>query len=133
MKKIINGRKYDTETAQELGHYSNYGSWNDFNHLEEGLYRKKNGEFFLFGEGGARTRYARQVGSSTWSGGEEIRPLTIDEAREWAEKHLSADEYETIFGPVSEDDAPGKMMVTICISEEKWNIVKAAAEKKESV
>ena len=69
----------------------------------------------LFGEGGARTRYARQVGSSTWSGGEEIRPLTIDEAREWAEKHLSADEYETIFGPVSEDDAPGKMMVTICI------------------
>ena len=37
MRKIINGRKYDTDTAQELGYYSNYGSWNDFNHFEETL------------------------------------------------------------------------------------------------
>lgn len=55
MKKIINGKMYNTETATELGNFWNGLSTNDFRNLSETLYRKKNGEFFLYGQGGAMT------------------------------------------------------------------------------
>lgn len=109
MKKIIrNGdqwRRYDTETAKEVGSWSNGLSYRDFTHVKETLYRKKTGEFFLYGCGGPNTHYRRRVGSNEWSGGEDIRPLTIEEAKEWAASRLDGDEFEDIFGPVEEDDA----------------------------
>lgn len=54
MKKIINGKKYDTDTAKEVG-YSNNGLLStDIDYIEETLYQKKTGEFFLYGEGGCK-------------------------------------------------------------------------------
>lgn len=103
MKKIINGKVYSTETAQEVGSWSNSLSYRDFNHCEETLYRKKTGEYFIHGVGGPRSPYAEHTVNS-WSGGSAIRPLTFDEARKWAEEKLSAEEYEAIFGEVSEDE-----------------------------
>lgn len=105
MKKIINGKKYDTDTAQELASWDNGGGWRDFHHCEETLYRKKTGEFFLFGEGGPMTKYAVSQGQNSWSGGSKIIPLTHETARQWAEEHLDGDDYEAIFGPVVEDDS----------------------------
>ena len=102
MKQIINGKKYNTETAKEMGCWSNNYYTNDFNYCEETLYRKKTGEFFLHGEGGAMSKYSQSCGQNTWSGGSEIIPMTEAEAREWAEKHLTVDEYEEIFGEVEE-------------------------------
>lgn len=104
MKKIINGKLYNTQTAKCVGFWCNGGGWGDFNHYEESLYRKKTGEFFLFGEGGAMSKYSRSCGQNSWCGGEEIIPLTYEKAQEWAEKKLDADEYMEIFGEVSEDD-----------------------------
>lgn len=101
MKQIIHGKKYDTATAKELGTYSNDGNWRDFNHFEESLYLKRTGEFFLAGEGGPMTKYAYHSGNTSY-GSENIIPLTIDQAKAWAEKHLSVDEYEEIFGEVEE-------------------------------
>lgn len=98
MKKIINGKLYDTETAKKVGFWHNAGSWRDFNHVEETLYRKRTGEFFLFGEGGPASRYAKKVDQNSWSGGEEIKPLSAAMAREWAEQNLDADDYAEIFG-----------------------------------
>ena len=112
MKKIINGKVYDTDTAKELGTWGNPGSWRDFNHMEETLYRKKTGEFFLHGEGGPMTKYARAVEQNSWSGGERIMPMTFAEARAWAEEHLEADEYEAVFGEVTEDES----RVQVCYS-----------------
>ena len=103
MKKIINGRVYDTEKAKELGTYANYGSWRDFSHLEETLYRKKTGEYFLYGVGGPRSPYAEHTVNG-WGSGDAIRPLTFEDARKWAEEKLSAGEYESFFGEVSEDE-----------------------------
>lgn len=78
MKKIINGRKYDTETAKEIGYWSNGYPCSDFNHCEETLYLKKTGEYFLYGEGGALTEYARSVcGGST--GGSRIMMEMFEE------------------------------------------------------
>lgn len=112
MKEIIDKKVYNTDTAKEVGKWKNYGGWNDFDHMEETLYQKKNGEFFLYGVGGPHTKYAESVELHTWSGGFKIIPLTWEEAREWAENNLDADEYEEIFGEVSEDDD----LVTVPIS-----------------
>ena len=103
MKKILNNKVYDTKTAKLLGE-SSFGRYGDFNYWIEELYQKKTGEFFLYGEGGANTRYGRQTATNTWSGGSAITPLTYETAQKWAEEHLTGDEYEAIFGKIEEDE-----------------------------
>lgn len=102
MKAIIDGKKYDTETAKNVGFYSSYGSFSDFNHLEETLFLKKTGEFFLYGKGGPNTKYAIQTDMNSWAGGVKIVPLSENDAKAWAEKNLTVDEYESLFGEVEE-------------------------------
>lgn len=105
MKKIINGKMYDTDKARYLGgdSYSNSG---DFHHWTEELYVKRTGEYFLYGTGGPMTKYAESTGQNTWSGGEKIIPLTPHNAMKWAEEHLRAEDYEEIFGLPDEDAEP---------------------------
>lgn len=103
MKKIISGKVYDTSTAELVGEWSNGSFPNDFNYCSEDLYRKKTGEFFLYGEGGAMSKYAESRGDG-WGGGEKIMPMSYQSAQEWAEAHLSCEEYEAIFGAVDESD-----------------------------
>lgn len=101
MKKIINGKLYNTETAKLVGSTSHSYPGN-FEYWAENLYLKKTGEFFIHGIGGAMSKYSRSVDGNTFTGGEAIVPLTLKEAREWAEKHLEVEEYEQIFGEVEE-------------------------------
>lgn len=128
MKKIINGKLYNTETAKEIGAWSN--SWNrgDFSEFEEYLFQKRTGEFFLYGEGGPMTKYAVSCGSNNWSGGSKIIPLTWEDAREWAEKHLEVEEYEKAFGEVSEDET--KSVITISITTSIIEKAKKEAAKE---
>lgn len=105
MNKIINNKRYDTATATKVASASNGGGWGDFDHWEETLYRKRTGEYFLHGEGGPMTRYAKSAGQNSWSGGEDLIPLSYESARAWAEEHLDGDAYEAIFGAVAEDDS----------------------------
>jgi len=91
MKKVINGKLYDTETAVLIGEYSSGYSSNDFNSYNEALYLSPKGTYFLAGEGGPMTSYAQSVADYIVSGS-DIIPLTREEAREWAEGHLLADE-----------------------------------------
>ena len=100
MKKILGGKKYDTETARMVGTYWNGNS--GFGKCSEALYCKRTGEFFLYGEGGPMSKYGVAYGDNEWGYGEEIRPLTVDEAKAWAEENLDADEYEAVFGEVEE-------------------------------
>ena len=113
MKKIINNRVYDTDTAQELGSWSNDGSWRDFSHTEETLYRKRTGEFFLHGEGGPATKYAEFVDYNTRTGGERIMPMTLDEAKQWAEAEMDGEDYEHEFGAVDESDERVTMSISL--------------------
>ena len=128
MKKIINGKVYDTDKAKEPGIYCSPGNWNDFNYYEETLYQKRTGEFFLFGKGGPMTRYAEAEGQNSWSGGRRIMPMSYDEAKKWAEENLDADEYESIFGAIDESGA--KMTVTLSIDSGKWEAAKREAAKR---
>lgn len=102
MKKIIDGKMYNTETATEIHHFNNGLPYSDFNYLEESLYKKKTGEFFLAGNGGAMTKYAHHCADRTSCGGEGIFPLTEDRAKLWAEKHMTTEKYIKTFGEPEE-------------------------------
>lgn len=93
---------YDTERAEKLASWNNklFGS---FNYMEEELYRKKTGKFFLNGSGGAKTKYAEVVEMNVWSGREKILPFSYEETCNWVEEFLPANEYESIFGYIEDD------------------------------
>ena len=116
MKKIINGNKYNTDTAKRLGNWSNSSNYRDLNYCSETLYRIKSGRYFLHGEGGPASRYSKSTGNNNWSGSEEIEPMTREAAQEWAEEHLDGDEYEEIFGEVEEGDGREQLCITISIA-----------------
>ena len=103
MKKVINGKRYDTETATKVADdsYSNYG---DFGYWSEEIYRTKRGNWFLVGEGGAMSPYARAVGQNETRGGSVIIPFTKKEALAWLEAHTEDSEaYEEYFTDMLED------------------------------
>ena len=126
MKKVINAKVYNTETAERVGAWDNGYCTNDFHYCSEDLYRKKTGEFFMHGEGGALSTYASHNGDMTGYG-ERIIPMTYDEAAQWAERHLTGEQYEQIFGVVSEDDTTVKTMISTTAAE--IEIIKRNAAK----
>lgn len=113
MKKIIGGKVYDTGKAKAVAKYAIGGAGPT--RVKEVLYRKRTGEFFIHGEGGVETPYARPVGGYGWAPGERIIPLSYEAAREWAEARLRADDYENVFGEVQEND--GRTCVSLSLSQ----------------
>lgn len=96
MKKIINGKMYNTDTAKFLGEFYSCSGINDFNYIHESLYVTQKGQYFIDGKGGPNTCYAKYHDCHT------IMLLTVGEAKEWAETFLNADEYLKAFGEVEE-------------------------------
>ena len=84
MKKIINNKLYDTDTAKAVSSRIDLGSVEGVFYGKT-LYRKRTGEYFVYREG-----YRDMT--------DDIEPLSYDEARCWAEEHLDAGEYEAEFG-----------------------------------
>jgi hypothetical protein len=111
MKKIINGLRYDSSNAIEIGSYDNIGreasSQSDFRWWEATLYRTpRSGRYFLVGEGGAMSRFAQSAGQNSWSGGDDLIPMSKEEALEWAERYLDPEVIEVIeehFGDLVEN------------------------------
>ena len=101
MKKVIEGKLYNTETADSLAEWGNGLCYTDFNFLSETLYRTKKGKFYLHGCGGARTRYSEAYGNCRGEG-EDIVPLSEAEARKWVEEKFDGDKYIEIFGQPEE-------------------------------
>lgn len=102
MKKVIDGKRYDTGTATLVAH-ADYGNRSDFYFWDEDLYITKKGNWFIYGEGGPRSQYAVQVEQNQWSGGEGIISFTADEAMDWLEKYDKIDELEKHFADQIED------------------------------
>jgi DNA-binding transcriptional regulator YiaG len=132
MKRIINGKRYDTETARLVGEYCSPGSDSDFSHLEESLYQKRTGEYFIAGVGGPMTKYSVSTGQNSWSGGAKIITLTSEEAREWAEEHLTADEYEAEF-PVTPDEPELSIGGNIRAAREAHNLTQVQLAERMGV
>jgi hypothetical protein len=81
------------DTATKIACWSNGVSLGDMTAVEESLYRADSGEYFLRGCGGGATKYGRFDEC-----GEEVIPLTVEEAKAWAMEHIDGEKYEAIFG-----------------------------------
>lgn len=96
------------KTAETIAHN---GSGKTINHSDERwfietLYRKKSGEFFLYGSGGIFTKYAKQTGPNSWKRSEVILPLTEDEAKQWAMNNLGDDGYRDTCQRIEDKPVP---------------------------
>ena len=124
MRKIINGRQYDTDTAEEIGYTA--ANWQDHLYsIFRTLYRKRTGEYFLCEEGGPGTDISTVDSDGTRRGATRITPLTYEAAREWAEKNLEAEEYEKAFGVIDDDNS--RTMLSICVSAAAADAARKAA------
>lgn len=97
MKKIIDGKRYDTEKATLVAEWDNGLGYSDFGWCETSLYCTQNGSWFLAGEGGALSEWSEPCGNNGRGGGSGIKPLSELEAREWLEWHEFTDELEEYF------------------------------------
>lgn len=101
MSKVINRKKYDTDTADILIHkYIHNRGYNGekYEHKSYVLFQKSNGEFFSI-----VVEYSDQ--SIDWHYAVEskvLTPLSEEEAKDFAEKYGTGSEYEDIFGEVEE-------------------------------
>ena len=103
MKKIINGKRYDTETARLVHHYHNGHHGDDFRNCAEDLYRTRSGKYFLHGEGGPMSEYAEPCGDTSIGWGSAITPLSDNEAHAWLEDHEGEAAIEEYFADRVED------------------------------
>ena len=125
MKKIIDQTMYNTDTATEIGEWEDIANLGNAHYYTETLYQKKNGEFFIYGEGQPFSPYGQVVqGGHTDSS--DIVALDPSEARQWAEEKLDPDKYEEIFGEVSENGNVKE--VTTQLSKDEWTKLNQLAE-----
>jgi len=103
MRKVVNGKRYDTETAALVAADS-YSQCGDLEYWSEEIYQTKKGNWFLYGEGNAMSPYARATGQNEVSGGSTIVPFSPKDALAWLEAHTEdSGIYECYFTDVIED------------------------------
>jgi len=109
MKAIIEGKRYNTETAKPLFDCRANVGRSEFSWWAGTVYRTPRGAYFLAGEGHAASRFAESLGNSSYGSGAGIQPLTVREASELAEQHADTDTIERYFGDQIEPErGPGR-------------------------
>jgi len=106
MRRIINGKRYDTDKAIAVGGYDHgsYPGSGDFSHWSATLYKTpRSGRFFLVGEGGAMTMFATHYPDGMSGGGERLLEMSVEEALDWAERYLPTETIEEHFADLLED------------------------------
>lgn len=133
MRKIINGRVYNTATSKMIGEWWNGYHGSDFRCCYETLYKNTKGAYFIHGEGGPMTKYAKSYGNEI-TGSEEIIPMSYEEARDWAERNLRPDEYEAEFGEIEEADPESDLVnrerVNLTLDSEIISKLRKLSKKK---
>lgn len=103
MKRTIEGKTYNTETAEEIGYNCSHLYCSDFGWWEETLHKTKKGNYFLHGSGNAMSKYSCPVGNNGSGGDSEIIPMTEEEALEWCEESNNQDSIEKHFSNLVEE------------------------------
>lgn len=103
MRRIINRRIYDTETAERICRIVGSPlSTSDFRWHDTHLYKSPGGTFFIAGEGHAASMWGRVVDGRMRGPGAGIRLVSEVEAREYAEMaNLDPEDYADVFGAVA--------------------------------
>jgi hypothetical protein len=113
MRKIINNRVYDTGSAKKVGDYETEVDGGSY--VFGGLYCKRTGEYFAETDGTVLGMVAT------------ITPLSYDEAREWAETHLTAERYEAEFGTPDEGETA---VLSLTVPAATYRAVKSEAARR---
>lgn len=104
MRKVIKGKRYDTNDAVPVGTYR-FGA--GLSRLSETLYRKQTPrEYFIHGEGDRASRYAVDNNDGTFTEGGRIIPLTYEQAIAWADEFLSKKDYNAEFRATKKEGQP---------------------------
>jgi|LSQX01.2.fsa_nt_gb hypothetical protein len=104
MRRVIDRKVYDTETAELIHEWENKYFPSDFEWCREELYRTPKGNFFILGSGGAKSKYAVIVGSGSWGGSSNnIIPISRDQAIDWLENHEGSEKIIELFPEEVED------------------------------
>lgn len=120
MKKNINNKVYNTDTANLIGRIESETSDSDYYFLEE-LYQKKTGEFFIHGFGNKLSKYGKfEIGD------EKIIPISYETAESWAKENLDKEEYSKLFQGKSLE----KNIKTISIRDDIYQKGKMIAVKR---
>lgn len=102
MKRILDGKIYDTETATVLVNISGRGGTlnrGDLGYEDTWLYRSPTGTFFMAGEGGSASRWAKPFGENGSAAGEGLLIISDAEARHLYERHGGVvEKYAKYFG-----------------------------------
>jgi hypothetical protein len=96
MKKVIDGKLYNTDTATLVADYEPFSNRSDFNWWCEELYVTNKGNWFIFGTGGPASQYSKSGGGSAW-GSSDIRAIEPFHAYEWLESHNKIEAIEKHF------------------------------------
>ena len=86
MKRVIGGKVYNTETAEEIYHWDNDCFSNDFRYVSETLYRSPKGQLFIHGKGGSMSKYSESCGSNSTCDSSKISLVEIADVEEWLEE-----------------------------------------------
>ena len=84
MKKVIDGKMYNTDSADKLADWS-YSDPGDFKYHEKILYRTKKGTLFMYETGGAMSPMAVSLGNNNTGGSSTIYPVSEEEAIQFLE------------------------------------------------
>lgn len=76
MKKTICGKEYDTATSTEVKKVT-FGNFGDADGYEETLYVTEGGNYFLYVNGGAESKYKK----------EDIKRMSRANAEKWANEN----------------------------------------------
>lgn len=99
--KTFDGKKYDVVTSEKIGSYT---TGKGENWLEETLYRKRSGEYYLMGSGGDDT---------CWRGTDGVQPLCRAWAESWVLECLGKDAYDRIFARPAEPKEKQRITVEL--------------------
>lgn len=102
MIKIIDGKRYNTETAKEIFEWSNK-KYGNFQYRARTLYQTKNGNWFIYDDGGAMTDMAVSAGANSWSGSEDIKLVDEEEAFNFLEAYNAVEAIEKYFSNKIQD------------------------------
>lgn len=97
MKRIINGKLYDTDNAEMICEYG-YGYQGDFGYVRRSLYKSSGGQFFFEYSGGPMSEYGKQSGPNEKSGSSGIELISETDAKDFIEANGTVEDYVTAFG-----------------------------------
>ena len=125
VKRIIDGKTYNTETATQLASWSSTHNPDTAQRPEHGgiLFQTRHGAYFVVNH---------NDGLEPWEDGyQKLIPLDPEQVQRWAEQYCSAQEIEALFGEMPEaGDAEAKLTLRMPEVLRKRLVVLAEGRKQ---